>query len=614
MTTPVEPPVDTDSIENRLPSMGAVFLARVRETPHAEAYRFPDSSGGWESRTWQETGDEVTRIAAGLMALGVEAEQRVAIAASTRYEWIAADLAIVSAGAATTTVYPSTMADDVAYILADSDSVVVFAEDDAQIAKLRDNRDKIPDVAKVVTFDGVADDGDDAWVITLATLEEMGEKYLSQHPTAVEDRVAAITPDHLATLIYTSGTTGRPKGVRLTNSAWTYEGAATTSQKQLDRFDVQFLWLPLAHSFGKVLLASQLQVGFVTVVDGRIPKIVDNIGEIRPTFMGAAPRIFEKAYGRIVTMMDEEGGIKAKLFHWAIGVGLKVSRSRRSGEQISPVLKAQHALADKLVLSKVRERFGGRLKFFISGSAPLSYEVAEWFDAVGIIILEGYGLTETAAGSSLNRPWNYKFGTVGPPFPGTEFKIADDGEVLVRGPGVMEGYHNMDAETSATLLDDGWLATGDIGELDDDGYLRITDRKKDLFKTSGGKYVAPAHIEGVFKGVCPLASQMIVHGQERNFCSAIITLDADAVTEWAAKHGMEGKPYAEVVGSAQMRDVMQGYVDELNSKLNRWETIKKFVILDHDLSIERDELTPSLKLKRRVVEAKHRDKLDALYE
>ena len=614
MVTPLEPPIDTESIENRLPSMGAVFLARVRETPNAEAYRFPDGAGGWQSRTWQQTGDEVTRIAAGLMALGVEAEQRVAIASSTRYEWIVADLAIVSAGAATTTVYPSTMAADVAYILADSDSVVVFAEDDDQIAKLRDNRDKLPAVSNVVTFDGTPDDGEEPWVISLATLEELGEKHLSEYPSAVEDRLEAITPDHLATLIYTSGTTGRPKGVRLTNAAWTYEGAATTSQKQLERSDVQFLWLPLAHSFGKVLLASQLQVGFVTAVDGRIDKIVENIADVRPTFMGAAPRIFEKAYGRIVTMMADEGGAKAKLFDWAIGVGLKVSRARRGRETIPALLKVQHAVADKLVLSKVRERFGGRVKFFISGSAPLSYEVAEWFDAVGIVILEGYGLTETAAGSSLNRPWNYKFGTVGPPFPGTEFKIADDGEVLVRGPGVMEGYHNLEAETSATLLDGGWLATGDIGELDDEGYLRITDRKKDLFKTSGGKYVAPAHIEGIFKGVCPLASQMIVHGAERNFCSAIITLDADAVAEWASKNGMEGRPYAEVVASDAMREVVQGHVDELNSKLNRWETIKKFVILDHDLTVERDELTPSLKLKRRVVEEKHRDKLDALYE
>ncbi|WP_333908558.1 AMP-dependent synthetase/ligase [Solicola gregarius] len=442
----------------------------------------------------------------------------------------------------------------------------------------------------------------------------MGEKHLSERPSAVDDRVAAIQPDSLATLIYTSGTTGRPKGVRLANSAWTYEGAATTAQRQLDENDVQFLWLPMAHSFGKVLLATQLQIGCVTAVDGRIDKIVDNIADVRPTFMGAAPRIFEKAYGRIVTMIDDEGGIKAKLFHWALGVGLKVSRARRSRADISPLLKAQYAIADKLVLSKVRERFGGRVRFFISGSAPLSYEVAEWFDAVGIVILEGYGLTETAAGSSLNRPWNYKFGTVGPPFPGTEFKIADDGEVLVRGPGVMDGYHNMEAETSQTLLEDGWLATGDIGELDDEGYLRITDRKKDLFKTSGGKYVAPSHIEGVFKGVCPLASQMIVHGQERNFCSAIITLDADAVTEWSAKHGMEGATYAEVAQSEAMRSTIQAHVDELNSKLNRWETIKKFVILDHDLSIERDELTPSLKLKRRVVEDKHRDKLDALYD
>ncbi|MGH3358615.1 MAG: AMP-dependent synthetase/ligase [Nocardioidaceae bacterium] len=607
-------PADLASIDNRLPSLGAVFFGRVRETPNAEAYRFPDESGGWQSRTWAETGDEVSRIAAGLIALGVEAEQRVAIASSTRYEWIVADLAIVTSGAATTTVYSSTIAPDVAYIVADSDSVVVFAEDDVQIAKLREYRDELPDVATVVTFDGTADDGEDPWVISLATLEEMGEKYLGEHPTAVEDRVEAIRPESLATLIYTSGTTGRPKGVRLTNSAWTYEGAATTAHGQLNRSDVQFLWLPMAHSFGKVLLASQLQIGFATAVDGRVDKIVENLAVVKPTMMGAAPRIFEKAYGRIVTMIEEEGGVKAKLFDWAVGVGLKRSRALRNRESISAVLKVQHAVADKLVLSKIRERFGGRVRFFISGSAPLSYEVAEWFDAVGIVILEGYGLTETAAGSCLNRPWNYKFGTVGPPFPGTEIKIADDGEVLLRGPGVMDSYHNLEADTRAALVGDGWFATGDIGELDDDGYLRITDRKKDLFKTSGGKYVAPSHIEGIFKGVCPLASQMVVHGDNRNFCSALITLDADAVAEWASKHGMDGWAYADIVGSAEMHEVIQGHVDELNGKLNRWETIKKFVILDHDLSIERNELTPSLKLRRRVVEDKHRDKLDALYD
>jgi long-chain acyl-CoA synthetase len=289
----------------------------------------------------------------------------------------------------------------------------------------------------------------------------------------------------------------------------------------------------MAHSFGKVLLTSQLAVGFACAIDGRVPKIVDNLAIVKPTFMGAAPRIFEKAYGRIVGMMEEEGGAKLKIFRWAEGVGLKHSRAERAGKPISPVLRLQYAVADRLVFAKVRERFGGRVRFFISGAAALSSDIAEWFHAAGVLILEGYGLTETSAGAFVNRPDAYKLGTVGLPFPGTEVKIAEDGEVLLKGPNIMQGYHNLDSESASALLGDGWLASGDIGEIDSEGFLRITDRKKDLFKTSGGKYVAPSYIEGTFKGVCALASQMIVHGNDRNFCSALITLDPDAVASSA---------------------------------------------------------------------------------
>jgi len=312
-------------------------------------------------------------------------------------------------------------------------------------------------------------------------------------------------------------------------------------------------------------------------------------------------------------MAEEEGGAKLKIFHWAEGVGLKVSRLQREGKSIPPLLAAQHKVADKLVFSKVRARFGGRVRFFISGAAALSKDVAEWFHSAGITVLEGYGLTETSAGSFVNEPDNFKIGTVGKAFPGTDVRIAEDGEILIKGPGVMQGYHNMHAESASALLEGGWLATGDIGELDSDGFLRITDRKKDLFKTSGGKYVAPSHIEGVFKGVCPLASQMVVHGDIRHFCSALITLDPDAVTGWAAHHGMADKSYAEVVQSPEMTNVIQGYVDELNAKLNKWETIKKFKVLDHDLTVESGEITPSLKVKRKVVEDNYRDILDGFY-
>jgi long-chain acyl-CoA synthetase len=604
---------DISVVENRAANVAEMFLARVSETPDHDAYRFPVDDA-WETRTWQQTGDRVRLWAAGLVALGVESEQRVAIASATRYEWILADLAIMCAGAATTTVYPSTMADDVAYILSDSQSQVIFAEDDTQIAKLRERRDELPDLHKVVTFDGTPDEGaDEPWVISVAALEKLGSDLLAEQPDAVDRRVAAIDPESLATLIYTSGTTGRPKGVRLRHSSWTYEGAAVGATGILTGDDVQFLWLPMAHSFGTVLLMIQLQIGFVTAVDGRIDKIVDNLAVVRPTFMGAAPRIFEKAYGRIVTMAHSESPAKAKVFDWACGVGAKVSRLKLEGKPVPALLALQHRVADKLVFSKIRERFGGRVRFFISGSAALSREVAEWFHAAGVVILEGYGLTETSAGSFVNRPNNYRFGTVGPPFPGTEVKIAEDGEILIKGPGVMDGYHHMEDETKASLVGDGWFATGDIGELDDDGFLRITDRKKDLFKTSGGKYVAPSNIEALFKALCPLASQMVVHGSERNFCSALITLDADAVADWAEQHGRAGRPYSGVVTSDEMHDEIEGYVKQLNDRLNRWETIKRFVILEQDLTIESGELTPSLKLKRRVVEDNYRDRLDALY-
>ncbi|MBW9211266.1 long-chain fatty acid--CoA ligase [Mumia sp. zg.B53] len=602
-------PEHLEIVESRAKNVGEMFFARVRETPTREAYRYPVGEN-WRSLTWGETGDVVSRIAAGLVSLGIKPEERVAIASGTRYEWILADLAIMAAGAATTTVYPTTVTDDVAYILADSGSRIVFAEDAVQLAKLQDKRSELPDVIKVVLFDG---DHDSDWVITLSDLEQLGDKLLAEQPSVVEERVAAISPDQLATLIYTSGTTGRPKGVRLTHDSWTYEGAAVAAGGYITIDDLQYLWLPMAHSFGKVLLSTQLQIGFPTAVDGAIPKIVDNLAVVKPTFMGAAPRIFEKAYGRIVGMMEEEGGAKLKLFRWATKVAAQVKALEREGKKVPAGLAFQHRLADKIVLSKVRDRFGGRVRFFISGASALSQEVAEWFEAAGILILEGYGLTESAAGSFVNHPDQYKLGTVGLPMPGTEVKIAEDGEILIKGPGVMQGYHNLETESASTVTDDGWLATGDIGQIDEDGFLRITDRKKDLFKTSGGKYVAPSHVEGVFKGVCPLASQMVVHGNNRNFVSALITIDPDAATLFAENHGLAGKSYAEIVTSPQMHKAIEGYVEELNSKLNRWETIKKWQILDRDLSVEEGEMTPSLKLKRKFVEDKYRPILDEFY-
>jgi long-chain acyl-CoA synthetase len=598
-------------INSRPPSLAHMFFHRVSESGAKEAIRYPDANDNWHSLTWSEVGEKVSRLAAGLVALGIEPGQRAAIIAGTRYEWILADLAINAAAAATTTVYPSTGAEDTAYILSDSESRIVFAEDDEQVKKIIEQRSALPNVTMAITFEpsGLGED----WVISLDELESRGTALLADQRTVVEDRVAALGPDDLATLIYTSGTTGKPKGVRLAHDGWTFEAYSMKAGGFLNENDVEFRWLPMAHSFGKVLLSAQLAIGYASAIDGRVPRIVPNLPIIKPSFMGAAPRIFEKAYGGVVSMMEKEGGAKLKLFRWAEGVALAHGRAVRNGKSVSPMLKAQHALADKLVFTKVRERFGGRIKFFISGSAALSLDVNEWFHAAGMLILEGYGLTETSAGATINRPDAFKLGTVGLPLPGSEVKIAEDGEVLLKGPNIMRGYHHLEAETSAAMLPDGWFASGDIGEIDADGFLRITDRKKDLFKTSGGKYIAPTYIEGMFKGMTPLVSNIVVHGNERNFCSALVALEADAANAWAAGHGMAGKSYPEIAASPQIREELERVFEELNAKLNRWETIKKFAILDHDLTVEAGELTPSLKVKRKVVEDNNRAILDGFY-
>ncbi len=602
--------LDITKIENRPASVPAMFRDRVAKTPNTEAFRYPDGAGGWTSVTWQQVGERVEHIAAGLISLGINPEDRVALASGTRYEWVICDFGILNAGAATTTVYPTTNAPDVAFIVANSGSRIVIAEDAKQVDKLVAHRAEIPAVEKVVVIDGT---GDGDWVITLSDLEQLGKQLLADSPNAVDERIDAIRPDQLATLIYTSGTTGKPKGVRLTQSSWTYTAAAMDALGVLTDKDVNYLWLPLAHAFGKVMLALPLAIGYPTVIDGRVDKIIENLPVIRPTIMGAVPRIFEKVHGRIGEMMEKEGGLKKTLFDWAIGVGVQMSRVRQSGERPSPLLALQHKLADKLVFSTIRQRFGGRIRFFISGSAALDRDIAQWFDAVGVVVLEGYGLTETSAASSLNRPHAYRFGTVGWTFPQTEVKIAEDGEILLRGPGIMNGYHDLPDATAEAIANDGWFHTGDIGELDAEGFLRITDRKKDMFKTSQGKYVAPSAISAQFKGICPYASEIIVYGEGKPYCVALVSLDAEAIKEWAADNGLGDKSFSEIARDPKTKAMVEGYVEELNKHLNRWETVKKVAIIDRELTVEAGDLTPSLKLKRKVVVDSFHDKIDALY-
>jgi long-chain acyl-CoA synthetase len=588
-------------------SVGRLFLDRVAASPSRPALVYPKGED-WETLTWAQVGERASAIAGGLLALGIQPEQRVAIASSTRVEWLLVDLGVMCAGAATTTVYPSTPDADVAYILGNSGSRLVFAEDQAQADKVLACRGQLPDVIGVVLFDG---QGDGGFVMGLSEFEALGEEHLDAHPSAIEDAVAAVGLDCLATLIYTSGTTGRPKGVRLVHDNWLYEAEAVEKLGLLTEDDVQYLCLPLAHVFGKVLIAAQLRIGFSMAVDGRVDKIGENLPVVRPTFVAAVPRIFERVHARVAAMAEESGGPRHAIFNWAFGVGRRVAKLRQQGTQPKGLLALQYQLADRLVFSRIRARFGDRLRYFVSGSARLDPDIAEWFLAAGIVILEGYGLTETSGFTFVNRPDDLKFGTVGPPAPGTEVRIAEDGEILVRGRGVMRGYHEMPEETEAALTD-GWFHTGDIGELED-SRLRITDRKKDLFKTSGGKYVAPQVIEALFKATCPLASQIVVHGEGRKFCSALITLDPDAVAAFAARHGITAASYEEIVSTPTVRETVQNCVDAMNQQLARWEAIRKFWILSRDLSVEAGEVTPSLKVKRRVVERMHMKELDALY-
>lgn len=611
-------------IENRPPSVATLFLERVAATPDAEAYRHPvapasgEGPDDWKSLSWAQAADRVYAIAAGLIELGVQPEQRVALASSTRIEWILADLGIMCAGAATTTVYPQTNADESAFILSDSESRVLIAEDAAQLAKAVEKRAELPNLTHVVVIDPAGVETAD-WILTLDELEKRGAARLEKDPELIKQRVGAITRDQLATLIYTSGTTGRPKGVRLPHDNWAYMAKAIAATGLVGPEDVQYLWLPLAHVFGKVLTSGQIEVGHVTAVDGRVDKIIENLPVVQPTYMAAVPRIFEKVYNGVAAKARAAGGAKYKIFQWAAEVSreyAKVTQDnfRRTGTHSAPFgLAAKHKVADTLVYAKIREAFGGNLRACVSGSAALAPEIGYFFAGAGIHILEGYGLTESSAASFVNPGEAYRTGTVGKPLPGTEVRIADDGEILLRGPGIMEGYHGLPDKTAEVLESDGWFHTGDIGELSPDGYLRITDRKKDLIKTSGGKYIAPAEVEGQFKAVCPYVSNILVHGADRNFCTALIALDEVAIVAWAEENGLSGKSYAEIVAAPQTVEMVDGYVKKLNEGLQKWQTIKKFRLLPRDLDVEHGEITPSLKLKRPVVEREYKGLIEEMY-
>jgi long-chain acyl-CoA synthetase len=592
-------------------SVGELFLDRVGQTPDALAFTYPEGKG-WRKLTWADTEARVRAVACGLRAVGLEREGVGAILAGTRIEWVLADLGILCAGGATTTIYPSSTAEECAYILGDAGAVLCFAEDQEQVDKLLAHRARLPELRTIVVFDGAA--SPDGFVIPFRALEDLGRARDGAHPGEFEETCAAVEGEALATLIYTSGTTGPPKGVELTHACWVEQSAAIEASGILDHEEPsQLFWLPLAHSFGKMIGTAQLRIGFPTVVDGRVERLVENLGRFRPTFVCAVPRIFEKVHARVVQGASEGGAARAALFRWAVEVGQTVARKRREGEAPGPLLEAQVLAADRLVFRKVRSLFGGRLRFFISGSAPLSRAVAEFFDAMGVVILEGYGLTESSAATHCNLPWNRKLGTVGPPLPGVEVRLAADGEVVMRGPWIMRGYRGR-AEATAEALDaEGWLHTGDVGVVDEQGRLAITDRKKDLIKTSGGKYVAPTELENLLKAASPLLSQALIHGDQRAYVTALVTLDPEALERLAAQRDLGELSGERAAAHLVVQQQVQKAVDQVNATVPRFAAIKRFTILPRELSEAEGEVTPSQKVKRRAVEQRYRDQLDAMY-
>ena len=584
----------------------ALFEAQAKVRGAAAAVKHK-RDGRWQDVSWTEMARRARDVADGLASLGVKRGDRVAIIGETQLEWILADLGILGAAGITVTIYQSNKPQECQYILDDSGARFIFCDTEAQVAKIREVKGKLPALEGIIRVQGRAVDGFER---TLADLERAGADWRKANPGAHEQRLAAIGPDDPASFIYTSGTTGNPKGVVLTHGNWVYEARVVVEIELMHADDTVLMFLPMAHSFAKVIEAAWFSTGATGAFVESLEKIMDNASEVRPTMMPAVPRIFEKAFNTVVSKGLATPGLKGKLFAMAMESFDRYATAKEQGKDYGSfgLLVGKKLVFPKLTAA-LSERFGGRMRFFISGGAPLSPKIAHFFDLLGFTILEGYGLTETSAGTFVNRPGKNRIGTVGPPMPGTEVKIAEDGEILVKGPGVMKEYYR-NAAATAEVLKDGWLYTGDIGHVDEAGRLKITDRKKDIIVTAGGKNVAPQNLENELK-TDPLVSQVMVHGDKRKFLSALVALNDENARKWATENGVP--PGAALHQDPRMQARIQQAIDALNAKLPSYSTIKKFAIVPKDFTQETGELTPTLKVKRKVVTQKYQALLDGFY-
>jgi long-chain acyl-CoA synthetase len=567
------------------------------------AVRCKQDGDGWVTRSFSEVEAIVRPLALGLAELGIKKGDRVSILGNTRAEWTYFDFAALSIGATVVPIYQTNSPEECRYVLENSDARVVVVEDGEQLAKIREVRDKLPKLEHVVLMTGSADDA--------ISSEELAAKGAAVDASRWERLYTAVTPADICTFIYTSGTTGPPKGCIISHGNYRAMLDMVNETSVIEGEDVTYLYLPLAHSFALLIQLGSFDLGATIAYWERDPqKIMANLAEVKPTYFPSVPRIFEKIYTAATSGMEKEGGLKKAIFDWSIKTGSKAREAERNGHRPGFLLSRKHAFADKQVLSKIRNLFGGKLRLAVSGAAPINPDILRFFDAAGVLVLEGWGMTETSTAATISSPDDFKIGTIGKPFPGCEVRIAEDGEILVKGPNVFQGYHKNEEATRETIVD-GWLHTGDIGEVDPDGFIKITGRKKDIIITAGGKNITPANLEAEIKQH-PLVSQCVVIGDRRPYLVALVTLDPEDAAAYANEHGLPSDP-AVLASNADVRASIEAHVEKINQNFARVEQVKKIAILPHDLSQESGELTPTLKVKRAVVAQKHEDAIEGLY-
>ena len=570
-------------------------------------------SGAIEAISSRELFDRIRDLSLGFSTLGISSGDRVAILAESRPEWLMTDLAILTAGGVTVPIYPTLSAQQVHYILRDSSAKVAIVSTRLQLDKVQEVRHQLPALEAAIVMDDPAEPISPS-VLPLSVIASRGHAQMTGEwgtGRSFRESTRGISPDQLATFIYTSGTTGEPKGVMLTHGNLAANLIASANVLSVTQDDVALSFLPLSHAFERLVAYIYLYCGVSIVFAESIETIARDIAAVRPTILTGVPRVFEKLHARIMEKGQATPGLKASLFRWAVGVGIASGKASLRGRSPGLLTQLQLPLADRLVFSKIREGVGGRVRYLISGSAPLSPALAEFFQGVGLPILEGYGLTETSPVLTVNPPDAPRVGTVGKPLPNVELRIAEDGEILARGPNVMPGYYNK-PEASADVLKDGWFHTGDIGTIDGEGYLSITDRKKDLLVTSGGKKIAPQPIEEVLKR-SPLVSEAVLLGDRRKFAAALIVPDFPALERRLRDLGRPLGDRAALLARPDVLGLYQEIIDALNRELSQYERLKKFALLPREFSIESGELTPTLKVKRKVVEQKYSEVIESLY-